>query len=162
MAGMESSPRTAGRSSTIRRSRRRVIKALTYITTAYKEGYVPPGALSWSDADDNNAFHAKQVIMDLDGTISTELSLYHKKELYDDIVTMSLPHDNTGKPMPSPLGVFGCFVPVGAKNAEVAKDFLKYVIQPKVANEYLKQRARPITAGSAGLGQKRPVLARPQ
>jgi len=33
-----------------------------------KEGYVPPGALSWNDADDNNAFHAKQIIMDLDGT----------------------------------------------------------------------------------------------
>src|SRR5215813_9063672 len=34
-----------------------VIKSLAYITSAYKEGYVPPGALSWSDADDNNAFH---------------------------------------------------------------------------------------------------------
>jgi len=28
-----------------------VIKALTYITTAYKERYVPPAALSWNDAD---------------------------------------------------------------------------------------------------------------
>jgi multiple sugar transport system substrate-binding protein len=124
------------------------IKALTYITTAYKEGYVPPGALSWSDSDDNNAFHAKQIVMDLDGTISTELSLYHKKELYDDIVTMGLPLDNTGKPMPSPLGIFGCFIPTGAKNAEVAKDFLKYLIQPKVANEYLKQ----------GLGRLLPAM----
>jgi len=125
-----------------------VIKALTYITTAYKEGYVPPGALSWSDADDNNAFHSKQIIMDLDGTISTELSLYQKKELYDDIVTMSLPLDNTGKQMPSPLGIFGCFIPKGAKNVEVAKDFLKYLIQPKVANEYLKQ----------GLGRLLPAM----
>ena len=36
-----------------------VIKALTYPTTAYKEGFVPPGAINWNDADDNNAFHAK-------------------------------------------------------------------------------------------------------
>jgi multiple sugar transport system substrate-binding protein len=86
--------------------------------------------------------------MDLDGTISTELSLYHKKELYDDIVTMGLPLDNTGKPMPSPLGIFGCFIPTGAKNVEVAKDFLKYLIQPKVANEYLKQ----------GLGRLLPAM----
>src|ERR1700736_2493619 len=63
-----------------------VIKALTYITTAFKEGYVPPGAISWNDADDNNAFHAKQMIMDFDGTISTELALYNKKEEYDDMV----------------------------------------------------------------------------
>jgi len=115
-----------------------VIKALTYITTAYKEGYVPPGALSWNDADDNNAFHAKQMIMDLDGTISTEVALFHKKEEYDDIVTMGLPLDNAGKPIPAELGVAGAFVPKGAKNVEVAKEFLKYAIQPKVVNEYLK------------------------
>ena len=115
-----------------------VIKALTYITTAFKEGYVPPGALSWNDADDNNAFHAKQIIMDLDGTISTELALYHKKEEYDDIVTMGLPLDNAGKPVPAQLGVGGAFIPKGAKSLEVAKDFVTYLIQPKVVNEYLK------------------------
>jgi multiple sugar transport system substrate-binding protein len=115
-----------------------VIKALTYITAAYKEGYVPPGALSWNDADDNNVFHAKQIIMDFDGTISTEVALYHKKEEYDDIVTMGMPLDNAGKPMPVHLGVTGAFIPKGAKNIEVAKDFLKFVIQPKVVNEYLK------------------------
>jgi multiple sugar transport system substrate-binding protein len=116
-----------------------VIKSLTYIATAYKEGYVPPGALSWSDADDNNAFHAKQMVMDLDGTISTEVALFHKKEEYNDIVTMGLPADNAGKPMVAELGATGAFVPKGAKNVEVAKDFIRYVIQPKVANEYLKQ-----------------------
>src|ERR1700730_6306429 len=109
-----------------------VIKALTYITTAFKEGYVPPGAVSWNDADDNNAFHAKQMIMDLDGTILTEVALYHKKEEYDDIVTMGLPLANAGKPIPAQRGVSGAFIPKGAKNVEVAKDFLKYVIQPKV------------------------------
>src|SRR6516165_7759038 len=61
-----------------------VIKALTYPTNAYKEGFVPPSAINWNDADDNNAFHAKTIVMDLDGTISTEVALYHKKEEYDD------------------------------------------------------------------------------
>jgi len=99
---------------------------------------VPPGALSWSDADDNNAFHAKQMLMDLDGTISTEVALFHKKEEYDDVVTMGLPLDNSGKPMKAQLGVTGAFIPKGAQNVDVAKDFIKYVIQPKVSNEYLK------------------------
>src|SRR5215813_6710615 len=67
-----------------------VIKAMTYPATAYKEGFVPPGAINWNDADDNNAFHAKQIVMDLDGTISTEVAVLSqgKKEDYDDIVTM--------------------------------------------------------------------------
>jgi multiple sugar transport system substrate-binding protein len=94
------------------------IKALTYPTTAYKEGFVPPGAINWNDADDNNAFHAKQIVMDLDGTISTEA-------------------DNGC-----------CLIPKGAKNVEVAKDFLKYFIQPKVNNEYLK----------TGLGRSTPAM----
>jgi multiple sugar transport system substrate-binding protein len=115
-----------------------VIKALSYITTAFKEGYVPPGALSWNDADDNNAFHAKQMIAYIDGTISPEVALYHKKEEYDDMVTMGLPLDNAGKQIPSQLGVGGAFVAKGAKNVEGAKDFLKYLIQPQVSNEYLK------------------------
>ena len=115
-----------------------VIRALTYITTAYKEGYVPPGALSWNDADDNNAFHGKQMVMYLDGTISCEVALYHKKEEYNDVVTMGLPLDNEGKQIPALLGVQGPFIPKGAKNVEVAKDFIKYLIQPKVTNEYLK------------------------
>jgi multiple sugar transport system substrate-binding protein len=118
--------------------RQAVIKALTYITTAFKDGYVPPGALSWNDADDNNAFHAKQFVMDLDGTISTEVALYHKKEEYDDIVTLGLGNDNAGKPMAAQIGIGGAFVPKAAKNPDVAKEFITYVIQPDVVNQYLK------------------------
>jgi multiple sugar transport system substrate-binding protein len=40
--------------------------------------------------------------------------------------------------MTAELCVTGAFIPKGAKNVEVAKDFLKYVIQPKISNEYLK------------------------
>ena len=115
-----------------------VIKSITYITTAFKQGYVPPGSLDWGDADDNNAFHAKQIVMDLDGTISTELAMIHDPEKYDDAVTLGLPNDNAGKPIPSPLTVGGAIIPRGGKNVAVAKEFLKYVIQPKVAAAYLK------------------------
>ena len=78
-----------------------VVAALRYPTTAYKEGYVPPGAINWNDADDNNAFHAKQIVMDLDGTISTEVAVDHNKQDYHDIVTMGLPLNNDGKPVAS-------------------------------------------------------------
>src|SRR5204862_363523 len=108
------------------------LKAMTYAPTAYKEGFVPPGAINWNDADDNNAFHAKQIVMDLDGTISTEVAIFNKKEDYNDIVTMGLPLSNDGKPVPS-QAINACgLIPKGAKNVEVAKDFLKYFIQPKV------------------------------
>jgi multiple sugar transport system substrate-binding protein len=120
--------------------REAAIRALTYPATAYKEGFVPPGAINWNDADDNNAFHAKQIVMDLDGTISTEVAVLSqgKKEDYDDIVTMGLALSNDGKPVPSQAGPVCCLIPKEAKNVAVAKDFLKFLIQPKVCNEYLK------------------------
>jgi multiple sugar transport system substrate-binding protein len=128
--------------------REAAIKALTYPATAYKEGFVPPSAINWNDADDNNAFHAKTIVMDLDGTISTEVAIFNKKEDYDDIVTMGLARSNDGKAVPSSAGVTCGLIPKGAKNVEVAKDFLKYLIQPKVSNEYLK----------TGLGRSTPCM----
>src|SRR5256886_6095422 len=122
------------------KGREAALKALSYPAMAYKEGFVPPGAINWNDADDNNAFHAKQIVMDLDGTISTEVAVLSqgKKEDYDNIVTMGLALSNDGKPVPSKADNGCCLIPKGAKNVEVAKDFLKYFIQPKVNNELLK------------------------
>src|SRR5215469_3189682 len=125
-----------------------VLKALTYPTTAYKQGFVPPGAINWNDADDNNAFHAKQIVMDLDGTISTEVAIINNKQDYDDIVVMGLPLSNDGKPVPAQEANACALIPQGAKNVEVTKDFLKYFIQPKVNNEYLK----------TGLGRNIPCM----
>jgi multiple sugar transport system substrate-binding protein len=128
--------------------REAAIKALTYPTTAYKEGFVPPSAINWNDADDNNAFHAKTIVMDIDGSISTEVAIFNKKEEYDDIVTMGLPLSNAGKPVPSQARTTCGLIPKGAKNVAVAKEFLKYLIEPNVVNEYLK----------AGLGRNAPCM----
>jgi multiple sugar transport system substrate-binding protein len=124
------------------------IKALTYPTTAYKEGFVPPSAINWNDADDNNAFHAKTIVMDLDGSLSTEVAIIKNQQDYNDIVTWGLALSNDGKPVPSVAITLCGLIPKGAKNVEVAKDFLKYLIQPKVCNEYLK----------TGLGRRVPAL----
>ena len=114
------------------------VKAIVKLTTAFKEGLVPPGCVNWNDADDNNAFHSKLMVMDFDGTISTELALFHKKEEFEDILTHGMPLSNDGKELPSQVALFGPVIPKGAKNVAVAKEFVKYSMQPKVLNEYLK------------------------
>lgn len=128
--------------------RKAVLQTLTYPTTAYKSGFVPTSAINWNDADDNNAFHSKNIVMDLDGSISTEVAIMANKQDYDDIVTWGLADDNDGKPVASwSFSVCG-LIPKGAKNVDVAKDFLKYLIQPEVLNEYLK----------TGLGRRVPAM----
>ncbi|HEV2189926.1 MAG TPA: ABC transporter substrate-binding protein [Stellaceae bacterium] len=127
-----------------------VIKAIEVPCSFYKDGFVPQSAINWNDADDNNAFHAKQLVMDLDGTISTEVAIIKNKEEYDDIVVQGLPLSNDGKPVPAQVTNFGGMIPKGAKNIEVAKDFLKYLIQPKIQNDYLK----------IGMGRNVPAVVR--
>jgi ABC-type glycerol-3-phosphate transport system substrate-binding protein len=114
------------------------IKATAKLAKAFTDGYVPPVVLNWNDADDNNAFHAKLMVMDFDGTISTEVALYHNKEEYDDILTLGLPLDNDGKQLPAQTFCFGLVIPRGAKNIPVAAEFMKHAIEPKVLNQYLK------------------------
>src|SRR5215471_7681133 len=128
--------------------REAALRALTYPTTAYKEGFVPPGAINWNDADDNSAFHGKQIVADLDGSLSTEVAIIKNQQDYNDIVTMGLALSNDGKPVPSQAGSLCGLIPKGAKNVAAAKDFLKFLIQPKVCNEYLK----------TGLGRRGPAM----
>ena len=115
-----------------------VIKAVDKLTAPFKKGLVPPVVTNWNDADDNNAFHAKLIVMDFDGTISTEVALYHNKEEYNDILTHGLPLDNDGNEIPAEVGMNGAFIAKGAKNLDVGKEFIKYAIDPKNLNEYLK------------------------
>jgi multiple sugar transport system substrate-binding protein len=128
-----------------------VIRTVSFLTDAYKQGYVPPEALSWNDADDNNAFHEKLIVMDLDGSISTELAMIqNKKAYYEEMKTFGLPLGEDGKQMPAPVGAGGLFIPKGTKNLEVAKDFARFFMQPEVLNANLK----------GGLGRTVPSMPR--
>jgi multiple sugar transport system substrate-binding protein len=128
--------------------REAAVKVVTKLSTAFKSGFMPSAIQNWNDNDDNNAFHSKLLVMDFDGTISTEVALWKEKEQYDDILTLGLPLGNDGKPVTGVMGTQALVVPKGAPNITVAKDFLKYSIEPKVLAALLK----------AGLGRRLPPM----
>jgi multiple sugar transport system substrate-binding protein len=129
--------------------REAAIKSVEFMTNLYKEGVVPPEALSWNDADDNNGYHEKLFVMDFDGTLSTELAMIKNKQaFYHDMQVLAPGNKNDGTPMKTMLNAGGGYIPKGAKNVEIAKDFMKYFMQPKVMNENLK----------AGLGRWVPAI----
>jgi multiple sugar transport system substrate-binding protein len=126
-----------------------VVKAVERLAGLFKDGYIPPSSINWNDADDNNAFHSKLCVMDFDGTLSTELAMLRKqKHEYNDVITMPPPLDNSGKQMVTQLGGSSTMIPKGAKNVEVAKDFMKFMITPEVNREFLK----------GGLGRFMPMM----
>jgi multiple sugar transport system substrate-binding protein len=128
--------------------REAAIKSVEFMTNLYKEGVVPPEALSWNDADDNNGFHEKLFMMDFDGTLSTELAMFKDKQAFlHDMKTIAPKLKNDGTQMKTQVNAGGGFIPKGAKGIEVAKDFMKYFMQPNVMNDNLK----------AGLGRWLPA-----
>lgn len=115
-------------------------KTLKQLASAFKGGFVPPDALNWGDPDNNNAFHAQEVVMTPNDTISISAAIANnKKWYYEDIMTSQLPLGNDGKPVSVLLGVLLGFIPKGSGNVDVAKDFLRYLIQPAHLDTYLKE-----------------------
>ena len=116
------------------------VTALERLTTPYKKGYVPPGAINWGDVDNNNAFFAKQIVMTPNATISIAVAQMEKADqYYKQIITQGIPLGNDGKPVPGILAVAPCLIPKGAKNIDAAKDLLKSFIRPDNLNQYLKE-----------------------
>ena len=129
--------------------REAAIKSVEFMTNLYKEGVVQPEALSWNDADDNNGYHEKLFMMDFDGTLSTELAMIKDQQaFYHDMKTLAPKLKNDGTPMKNQVNAGGGFIPKGAKGVAVAKDFMKFFMQPSVMNANLK----------AGLGRWVPAM----
>src|ERR1700716_4443631 len=90
---------------------------LERLTTPFKKGYVPPGAINWGDVDNNNAFFARQVVMTPNATISIAAAQRDKQDqYYKEIITHPLPLGNDGNPVPALITVVPAFVPKGARN----------------------------------------------
>jgi multiple sugar transport system substrate-binding protein len=53
-------------------------------------------------------------------------------------VTHGLPLGNNGEKVHAQVIGFGPVIPKGAKNVAAAKEFIKYMLEPKVLNQYLK------------------------
>ena len=101
---------------------------------------MPPGAINWGDPDNNSAFYAKQIVMTPNATISIAVAQMEKTEqYYKQIITMPQPNGPDGKPVTSLVSVKLAFIPKAAKHVDAAKDFLKYLIQPKNIGQYLAE-----------------------
>lgn len=114
--------------------------ALNALTKPYKDGFVPAGAINWGDPDNNSAFYAKQIVMTPNATISIAVAQMEKTEqYYKQIITMPQPNGPDGKPVTSLVSVKLAFIPKAAQHVDAAKDFLKYLIQPKNIGQYLAE-----------------------
>ncbi len=140
--------------------REAAIKSVEFMTNLYKEGVVPPEALSWNDADDNNGFHEKLFVMDFDGTLSTELAMIKDKQaFYHDMITLAPEQKNDGTPMKTQVNAGGGLHPEGGEERR-GRQGLHEVLHAAQGDEREPEgRSGPLGAGDPADRQGRSVLA---
>lgn len=72
-------------------------------------------------------------------TLSIATALLENKKAYlNNLGTMEFPHKPDGSPISHIVSIRQAVILAKAKNQNIAKDFLAYLIQPEVINNYLK------------------------
>ena len=140
--------------------REAAIKSVEFMTNLYKEGVVPPEALSWNDADDNNGYHEKLFVMDFDGTLSTELAMIKDKQaFYHEMKMLAPANKNDGTPMKAMVERRRRLYPEGCQECRGCQG-LHEVLHAAEGDERKSEGwSGPVGAGDPADREGRPVLA---
>lgn len=123
-------------------TRQSIIKVLDWCTNLYKEGYVPPNALSWQNTDNNVNFLNKTALITANPSLSIPTSQKQDTDLYyNKIGTMEFPNQPDGKPTRYMASVKQVVIFASSQHQKVAKEFLSFLIQPENLGAYIKNSA---------------------
>ncbi|MDY6939102.1 MAG: ABC transporter substrate-binding protein [Cyanobacteriota bacterium] len=129
--------------------RQGIIDSLTWITQLYEREYVPPGATEWLNPDNNFNLLNRAALSSPNPTLSIPAAQRQDEEVYfQKLQTVEFPAKPNGDPMRYLVSVRQAIVFENSKNAEKAKEFLSYLVQPEVLDNYVK----------AALGRQFPVM----
>jgi multiple sugar transport system substrate-binding protein len=113
--------------------RERIIRALEGYTRPAQRGCTPPGAVTWSDTDNNVNFLNQIVAMTPNFSLSIPGSQRstNPDNYYKNIATIEWPAAVDGSPMTSPIYVARAIAFQGSQNPAGAEMFLRYLSEPE-------------------------------
>jgi multiple sugar transport system substrate-binding protein len=120
--------------------RKGTIIAFDDYTRHYKAKNVPPGAISWKDIDNNVNFNNRQVVMVVNPSLSCPGSFFGKNDdyYYNKIRTVRWPAGPDGSLPTLRVSVHAGFIPKDSKNKELAKDFVRFLMEPENLDLFVK------------------------
>jgi multiple sugar transport system substrate-binding protein len=128
--------------------RQGIIDCLDWYAQLYRQGYIPPDAVKWSNADNNRSLLNKLVLMAPNNTLSIPATVRQDANTYYKQLGMTeFPKKPSGKPMRYLIFINQAVIFRDSPHKSLAKDFLRYFIQPQVTIDYLKatgSRNQPI------------------
>jgi multiple sugar transport system substrate-binding protein len=117
-----------------------MIKAITWLTDLYKNGYTPKDVVNWGDSDNNTAFSNKSILITPNGSLSIPGSVKGKDQTaWQNIVTQPFPNKPDGSgPVGAIAQVHNAVVFENSPHKAAAIDFLKFFVQPDNTLKFLK------------------------
>ena len=123
--------------------RQGIIDSLDWYSNFYRQGYVPQDAVDWANPDNNRKFLNREILMTSNATLSIPAALRQDKNAYrHKLGIVELPNKPNGEPMRHIFLVEQAVIFADSPNQKLARDFLSYLIQPEVINNFLKESGR--------------------
>ncbi len=137
-------------------NRQGFIDALEEYTQFYRDGYIPPDAMKWTGAGNNNSFLSGDILMTQNLTLSIPLTQKLPRNAYNQdaaaryqqIVTIDRPLKPDGTELLTRKGIKQAIVPKASLHPTATKEFLSYLVEPETLNRLIqgfKGRVLPVT-----------------
>lgn len=122
------------------KNREAITKTLQWFADMYNSGYVPPDAINWSDGDNNANFHSKAIVMTPNPSLSIPAHHFFNApdNYFNRMATVEWPDNPGGGTATYMIAVKTIIVPKDAKNPDLGKEFIKFVLEPNRFGEYIK------------------------
>ncbi|GAB4237290.1 MAG: hypothetical protein Kow0049_22990 [Stanieria sp.] len=136
--------------------RQGIIKCLAWYSKLYQQGYIPPDAVNWLNTDNNRNLLNQMVVMTPNVTLSIPAAVRQDNDIYyNQLGILEFPNKPSGQPMRYLLSIKQAVIPTDSLHPNIAKEFLRYLIEPKIMAEYIKE------SGTRNLPVQKPLWQDP-
>ena len=120
-------------------TRQEIIKCLNWYNQFYQQGYIPPDAINWLNTDNNRNLLNRVVLMTPNASLSIPAAIRQDRDTYyNKLGIVNFPHKPSGEPMRYLVSIKQAIIFADSPHQQVAKEFLRYLIQPEIIAEYLQ------------------------
>ena len=119
--------------------RQSIIDCLNWYAQLYRQGNIPPDAVNWLNTDNNRNLLNEIVLMTPNNTLSIPATVLQDADTYyNQLGITEFPNKPSGEPMRYLIFIRQAVIFQDSVHKSLAKDFLRYFIQPQVTLDYLK------------------------
>ena len=117
--------------------RQGIIECLNWYAQLYQQGYIPSDAIKWSNIDNNRNLLNRLVLMTPNSTFSIPATVNRDRDTYlNRLGIVDFPNKPSGQPMRHLISIRQAVIFKDSPQKSLAKDFLRYYIQPQIAINY--------------------------